>query len=462
MSLNFKNRIAFHYMIATAVIMAIVFGAIFFIVKGTVLHNLDSDLSYEADKHSGEIKFIGDSILFINKEEWAEREHKEIQVNPVFIQLMDNYGRLTDKSPNLKQDTLSFKQSEFGGHFNSSITGRTIRQVQLPIERNGKISGYILVAMSSDSAFSVILKLRNVLIISFFIVLIGLYFISRFLAGRSILPVQKMTDTIARITKNNLKERVGLPPHNDEIYTLSASFNALLERIEKAIEREKQFTSDASHELRTPLATLRGTLEVLIRKPRTEEEYKDKIQYSLKEIDRMTVTLEQLLLLARLDTVSSQKESAWMPLSDIIEASIASFKAPMTDKNIHVSFTNDCANKALVPSFYSRIIIDNVLSNAIKYSHQDEEIKIGLIEHNNQIICSVEDRGIGIRQEDLGHIFEGFYRSDALNHKHIVGNGLGLSIAKKCADAMDTVLTMESELNRGTKVTIIFPFINRD
>ncbi|MEQ8477682.1 MAG: HAMP domain-containing sensor histidine kinase [Fulvivirga sp.] len=456
MNLSFRNRIAFYYMMATAIIMAVVFGAIFFTVKETVWQNLDNDLSYEAKKHTGEIQLIGDSILFMNKAEWEEREHREIQVNPVFIQLIDKQGKLMDKSPNLKLDQLPFKASEFGGHFDTKLNDRAIRQAQMPIERNGKIKGYILAAMSSESAFSIILKLRNVLLISYFIVLIGLYFVSRFLAGRSIIPVQGITNTITRITKNNLKERVSLPQNQDEIYDLSSSFNALLQRIEKAMERERQFTSDASHELRTPLAALRGTLEVLIRKPRTQQEYEEKINYSLKEIERMTEILEQLLLLARLETSPGENGAVTSPLSELIDESISHFKTQIDYKKLKVNVEFDQTEKALVPHYYSNIIIDNVISNAIKYSNQNGKISIVTGMYDNQIICTIKDEGIGIKEADLAHIYDSFYRSDALSHKHITGNGLGLSIAKKCADAIHAQLTIESTYGEGTKVTVAF------
>lgn len=456
MSLSFKNRIAFHYMIATAIIMAIVFGTIFFIVKAAVLRNLDNDLSYEAEKHSGEIKIIGDSILFINKVEWEEREHREIQVNPVFIQLIDKQGRLMDKSPNLKQDYLPFKESQFGGHFDAKFNDITIRQVQLPIESDGKIRGYLLAAMSSESSLSVILTLRNVLVASYFIVLMGLYFVSRFLAGRSIIPIQEMTNTITRITNNNLKERVILPPNRDEIHELSSSFNALIGRIEKAIEREKQFTSDASHELRTPLATLRGTLEVLIRKPRNQQEYEEKIRYSLREIERMTATLEQLLLLARLKTSPNEKNHELISLPTLIDESISHFKTQITDKRLKINLDLNQTDKAFVPHYYSNIIIDNVLSNAIKYSNHDGAISISVEVIDHRIICTIQDEGIGIKEEDLTHIYDGFYRSDALNHKHISGNGLGLSITKKCVDAIQAELKVTSTFGQGTNVTVVF------
>lgn len=456
MSLSFKNRIAFHYMIATAIIMALAFSIIYFVVFETVFINLDNDLSYEAHKHTNEIKIKGDSIEFKNKEEWEEREHREVQVNPVFIQLIDKQGRLMDKSPNLKEDFLSFNESEFGGHFDSQIDQRVIRQVQLPIEQDGKIRGYILAAMSSESATSTLLKLRNVLIVSYLFVLVGLYFISRFLAGRSISPVQRVTNTITHITKHNLKERVELPQNKDEIHELSTSFNSLLDRIENALERERQFTSDASHELRTPLATLRGTLEVLIRKSRTQGEYEEKIKISLTEIDRMSNTIEQLFLLARLDSQSRSYDSKLVSLATIVDSALTDFKDQVASKNLSIEFQFDQNRGLLVPYYYTNLIIDNLLSNAIKYSKNDSIIKVLAKENDGLVSFTVQDYGIGIREEDLKHIYENFFRSEALNHKAISGNGLGLSIVKKSVEAINASIKIESELGIGTTVSVMF------
>ena len=456
MSLSYKNRIAFNYMIATAVVMAFVFGTIYFIVKETVFNNLDADLSYEAEKHTEEIKIQENNIIFKNKAEWEEREHRELQVNPVFIQLIDKKGNVMDKSPNLKEDYLPFNESRFGGHFDATLNSRSIRQVQLPIEQNGKIKGYILAAMSSDAAHLVILRLRNTLSLSYFIVLIGLYFVSRFLAGRSIKPVQNITHTITKITKHNLRERVALPPNKDEIYELSSSFNKLIERIENTIERERQFTSDASHELRTPLATLRGTLEVLIRKPRTQGEYEEKIKYVLSGVAQMSDTLEQLLLLARLDLPSDAEKTRLNTLPTIVDSSLSRFKDQASSKNLSIEFDFTQNQDLLVPHYYSRLIVDNLISNAIKYSNNEAKITINIRNINGKATLIIQDYGIGIKEEDLTYIYEYFFRSDALKHKHITGHGLGLSIVKKSVEAIQADIKIESELGEGTTVIVTF------
>ena len=455
MNLSFKNRIASLYMLATAILMALVFGIVYLLVFQRVYQNLDKDLSFEAEKHTHEVNFIGDSIEFVNLKEWEEHEHREIQVNPVFIQLIDAKGTILNKSPNLKNAELQFNSSHIDYHFNTHLNNRHIRQIQVPIKDDGKAKGYILAAMSSESSISVLYTLKSMLILSYLVVLLCLYFVSRFLAGRSIKPVSQMTQTINRITNNNLQERVSLPFNKDELYDLANGFNNLLTRIENALIREKQFTSDASHEIRTPLAVLKGTLEVLIRKPREEEEYKQKIQFCLSEIDRLTLMTEQLLLLARLDknVLSILKEES---LSQLIQDLIQRNQSGFLSKHIELSFDNRLTEEVLVSSFHAQLIIENVLSNALKYSNESSQVRLSLYAKEKEIILSIEDQGIGIKAEDLEHIFHNFFRSDALVHKEIKGVGLGLSIAKKAADLIGAQIEVESTLGKGTRFTIKF------
>lgn len=457
MKLNFKNRIALYYTVATAVITALAFLIVFLSVKKTVFSNLDKELSYQAQKHSKEIIIENDSIHFMNKAEWAEREHREVQVNPVFIQLINNQGELMDKSPNLKEQQLTFLEAaNSNDHFSTFLVDRAIRQAQIPIEKNGRKQGYIITAISMESSTMVIKNLQNTLLISFPIVLFGLYLISSSLAGRSITPLQAIIDTTNTITKNNLNERVPLPPNKDEIFELSSAINELLQRIENAIQRERQFTSDASHELRTPLSTLRGTLEVLIRKPRTQSEYEQKVQYGLNEIDRMGNIVEQLLLLARFDSKSEIEENHLISLVSLVDEVLTRNGNTISQKNLKVNFEVKAETETLVPQYYASLILENIIINAIKYSLEGKTLSIEISEEGKYTLCKISDQGIGIKQEDLSSLFNPFFRSDALEHKQITGAGLGLSIAKKAVDAIGAQITVESKINKGTTFTIAF------
>lgn len=462
MNLSFKRRIATHFMLATAFITLVVFGTIYFIVHQTVYKNLDDDLSFEAHKHRTEIDVTGHEIRFYNKKEWEENEHKNVEVNPVFLQIVDIDGRLKDKSPNMKEKQMAFSlQSDKENRFNTMLNGRAIRQVQIPLYKKGEIRGYIIAAMSLEGTLSVLENLRNTLFILFPIVLLILFLVTSYLAGRSILPVVSITKTTHRISRSNLAERVALPARKDELHDLSSSINDLLDRIESAVKREKQFTSDASHELRTPLSILRGTLEVLIRKPREEKEYQDKIAYSLTEIDRMTAIIDQLLEIARYENQAELNQTTALPLTEILQQIIARHHMDVQNKKLQLDLIVPNEIKASVNGFYGNLILENVLSNAIKYTPSGGKISIQLEETDHSLRCSIRDTGIGIRSEDLEQVFQPFFRSDALGHKNIPGNGLGLSLVQKAATAIDAEIEVESQLEKGTQFTVLFKQILR-
>lgn len=458
MNLSFKKRIATRFMLATALIIAVVFGVVYFIVQQTVYQNIDDDLNFEANKHIFETEMEQSNIRFRDKDEWEEREHREVQVNPVFLQLMDLDGNLMDKSPNLKENQLVFEdQKKLGDHFNSKLNNRAIRQVQIPIQEEQEIKGYIVAAMSLDASLMVLANLRNTLFILFPIVLIGLYFISAFLAGRSIAPVVSIIETTNQITRNNLNDRVELPQNKDELHDLSSSINALLERIENAIKREQQFTSDASHEMRTPLSVLRGTLEVLVRKERSVEEYERKIKESLREIDRMALILDQLLEIARFDSNSISSDTDKIPLINVVDQVINQQRTLIHTQQLSVEFNvHNVDETTRVNGFRSNLILDNILSNAIKYSSPNGSIIIDLKNEQDFTVCSIQDQGIGIKEEDLANVLTPFFRSDALEHKSIKGIGLGLSIAHKAALSLGAKIEISSELGQGTTVTVRF------
>lgn len=287
-SFSFKNRIAFNYIVSTALLISIVFLVIFQIVKYSVYNHINTDIAVEVEKHLEEISLDSQETYLLQVDQWRAREHNTVDVNPVFVQFYDSNNQLIDKSPNLKNLNLKlFPIEKDNQYIDTQLNQKPIRQIQVPVLQENKIIGHLVVAMSLDDAKMVIGNLRNILLISIPLILIVLYLIARFFAGRSIQPVRTIIETSSQITKDNLKTRIPLPQNKDELFVLSENINNLLNRIENAVDREKQFTSDASHELRTPLAVIKGTMEVLIRKPRNQHEYEEKIQFCISEVDRL-------------------------------------------------------------------------------------------------------------------------------------------------------------------------------
>jgi len=456
--LSFKNRIALNYIVTTALLVFIVFFAIYTIVKYSVYNHVNSDISKEVKNHLSEIVIVNHNISLLHKEEWEEREHNTVDVNPVFIQFLDSEGVIWKKSPNLKKHFLVFnKKVENYTLFDTQLLKNRIRQIQVPIYDEGHIIGHILIAMSLEEATMVLNNLSKTLLIAFPLILMILFFIARFIAGRSIKPISAIIKTSDDITKDNLHSRIRLPQKRDELYVLSQTINNLLDRIETAIEREKQFTSDASHELRTPLTVIKGTLEVLVRKPRNQEEYQEKINHCINEVDRLNNLTDQLLLLARHENQNHSIKKENFAVNTVIEEVILNYANLIHDKNInvHTDFRKDfyVANDRYLVS----VIINNLISNAIKYSFENSNLTISLKQSEGKVECYISDSGIGIPKEDFEKILQPFYRSKSSNNLNIKGMGLGMSIVKRLCELLTISIEIKSEEQIGT--TIILEFI---
>jgi signal transduction histidine kinase len=455
--LSLKNRIAFYYIISAALLIFVVFFSIYNIVSATINKNINDQLRKEVNEYKLKVGFQKNILKINDHEEWEKREHNEAFVDPVFLQVTDLKGNIIEKSRNLSTRKLLFKKNIKKEEISNLIVlDKSIRQIQVPLYFNSKIQGYLMVALSTAEENDVLNSLSKILYILFPIVLLTLFFISQFIAGKSIKPINNIIAISETINKNNLSTRLPLPKNKDELFVLSNTINNLLDRIANTIEREKQFTSDASHELRTPLAVIKGTLEVLIRKPRNTEEYQSKINLCISEIDRMNNLVDQLLLLARLENQKLFLRIEKHNINDIINEVINQFSNELQKQQITIIF--DCNSPYFINSdkYLLSIILHNLISNAIKYSKIKSSITISIEHIDNKTSIKIEDHGIGIANKEIEKVFNAFYRTNfTSNHTKIGGIGLGLSIAKRLCDVLNIDLKLSSEENLGTTVTLI-------
>lgn len=457
MKIAYKERIAWRLTLVTSLIILVVFGVIYLVANFTVINTIDRELGLETDKHKGEIFLVNGEIRFLHMDEWQEMEHTQLQLNPIFIEIVDLEGNSMDKSPNLRENHLSFspEKSARKEAWTLRIGSSEVRQMQIPLFTAGKHEGYLLLAKSFDDSRELLNNLRNVLLVLYPIVLLSLFLTMRFLAGKSIEPIQQIIRKTNQITQSNLNERVPVAEPNDEIGQLTRSINNLLERLEASLNREKQFTSDASHELRTPLSVLRGTLEVLIRKPRTSEEYVEKIKTAFGSIDRMSAMIDQLLALAREEKGKNLVKE---------EVELITFLEEITDQiakeqQRKITFQSQSG----VPIYWKvnekslQMILSNLIQNAVKYSSPDSEI---LVKTGTQAMLpyiEICDEGSGISPEFLEKIFDPFFREKAAIDLSIPGTGLGLAIVKKLAQESEIKISVSSERGKGSTFRLDFP-----
>ncbi|MFN3909021.1 MAG: ATP-binding protein [Flavobacterium sp.] len=457
-NLSYSNRIGLLYISSSALLLLLVFISIFQITSLNLYRTIENDLDFELQKHLEEIKIENNQIELIHKEEWLEREHTGVEVNPVFVTFLNRNKELVEKSPNLKNSQLKWLVvKENKKYIDTNLEKNPIRQKQFEVFENKKLKGYVIVAMSTKNTQMVLQKLQNHLLWLYPLVLLALFFIARFFAGKSIQPVQNIRETAQSITSLQLSQRIPLPYHKDELYRLSETINDLLDKIEDTLQREKQFTSDASHELRTPLSVIKGTLEVLIRKPRTETEYQNKIKQCIAEINQMDVLLEELLFIARNEYLPTI-EAHWnlVDLHLLIQKMEVQLQNKLSQKNIQIINQIPKNIQVTTDVHLLEVLIKNILSNAIKYSEPNQKVEIASELDKDFVLLKIIDHGDGIAAENLDKIFRSFYRVNSSNNAPN-GYGIGLSIAKKIANILQIAIEVQSMPQQGTTFMLHIP-----
>ncbi|MBL0200813.1 MAG: HAMP domain-containing histidine kinase [Chitinophagaceae bacterium] len=442
MRLNFKKRIAVFNTLAVAVTTAIVFIVIYAVVYNSSYRHLDSDILLEKEEILNTLDWKGDSIIINKMPEWEEAEHNKVEVNPTFIQIVDNKERMIFKSANLQSNHFLFDPAnETENFFNSLVDKQRLRLGQFPIRNDaGKLIGQLTVGISQQESYYVLNNLLISLCISFPILLLVLYLVVYMTASKAIAPVQRLIRAASVIDDSNINTRLPLPENEDELYQLAKTINELLNRIETSVQQQKQFTADASHEIRTPLAAIRGTLEVLLRKRREPEQYEERIQEVINQTDRLNQLIDQLLQLARLESGSIKKEM--INIEKLAEETITKYDKQIVEKDIRVKIAIPEGTTVFTDNLFLSMVVDNLVSNALKYGDSNSQITI--VWHDKGHLLSITNKGPEISKEQLPFLFDRFYRTDDSRSSHIAGSGLGLAIVKKLADLMQLKITVDS------------------
>lgn len=283
------------------------------------------------------------------------------------------------------------------------------------------------------------------------------------LIRRTLLPVRQMTETVQEIQKDgDLSRRIGVSQDTgkDEFYQLAGTFDGMLESLEQAFLRERQFTSDVSHELRTPVSVILAQCEASLNRTDLSEEQRKEILLIRKKAGEMSQMISQLLLLSRADQGRQQLNKEEINISELTEIIVEEQKmlAQRRKIEVHTEIEPDITGY-LDESFYIRML-DNLISNAASYGKEGGNIKVTLHQIPSGVRGTVEDDGIGISRDDQVHIWERFYRVDASRTGKEDGShsGLGLSMVKWIAQAHGGNVRVESELGKGSCFTFELKF----
>lgn len=271
---------------------------------------------------------------------------------------------------------------------------------------------------------------------------------------RGLRPLKAITQSFKRISATHLDERVAPENWPREIQPLALAFDDMLDRLEDSFTRLSQFSADLAHEIRTPVNNIMGEAQVALTKSRTAEEYRAVIESSVSECEKLSEIVDNLLFLARAESSNAPINRSALHGREAMEK-IASFYEPIAEeRDVTVSCEGE-GTLAADPLLFSRAL-GNLVENALRFTPAGGSVHLRLRENLSATDVSVEDNGAGIPAEHLTRIFDRFYQVDDARRSS-EGSGLGLSLVKSIMALHGGTVTAQSEVGRGTTMTLHFP-----
>ncbi|WP_329519913.1 sensor histidine kinase [Spirillospora sp. NBC_01491] len=267
--------------------------------------------------------------------------------------------------------------------------------------------------------------------------------------GRTLRPVAAIETEMAEITASDLSRRMPVPGTRDEIERLARTVNATLDRLERAVEHQRRFVSDASHELRSPITGLRTRIELALDDPAGTDP-RETLEHALGDAERLHQIVDALLALARLDS-GAEPARAPLDLGDLAEAEVArgTLRLPVTVRSEPgVLVEGDRLQLA-------RVLL-NLLVNADR--HADARVEVEVRADGGEAVLEVRDDGPGVAPEDRERVFERFTRLASSRRKDAGGSGLGLPIAREIANAHGGRLYI-GDSERGARFVLRLPLL---
>jgi signal transduction histidine kinase len=324
----------------------------------------------------------------------------------------------------------------------------------------GNSKGFYIIIVSAKNYYNThhLILLKKVLLTGGFISILIIIYLTYLFSKKFFEPINKIITKVNSISTDNINLRLDDVKNTVEINRLTTTFNNLLNRIEIAIETNKNFISNASHEFGTPLTAIIGEADVALLKDRTPDEYKETLQKILKQSERLNKISQSLLSLAQIGYKENKLDFTIVRADELILQANEIMNQLIPKNNIKIDFEllpeNPKKLKIMGNKELLILAITNILTNACKYS-SNKVVVVSLASTNNEIVMIFKDQGIGIPQAELPFIFDPFYR--ASNTAAYDGYGIGLPLTQNIIKIHKGELIISSMLNKGVTIQVKLP-----
>ncbi|MFC2045626.1 sensor histidine kinase [Chloroflexota bacterium] len=375
-----------------------------------------------------------------------------------YIQIIDKDGNVLVKSDNLGEQELPVNPSLIDKGFTNGTgvetlaagDGARLRIMVSPLLLQEQ-ELLLEVALSANYIDSTMGEVRWVIIISILLALALIAVLGGSIIRSALSPVRRITQTAKEIEEgHHLDRRVGYDGPVDEIGQLATTFDNMIEHLDVVFQSQKKFIADASHELRSPLTVMRGNLD-LLKRNLSKEDRLESLRAIELETTRMTKIVDDLLLLAEVDS-NKQELSENVKLKEVINDELERARPIAGKRQLVIQRQEDLTIKG--DAHKLRRMLGNLLNNAIRYTPENGFIRLSLFQSGEWAYLKVSDTGIGIATEEQDYIFNRFYRVDKVRSRSKEGIGLGLALVKEIAEQHGGLVTVISQPGNGSTFTV--------
>jgi len=458
---SIKFRFTVWYLLVLAILLAALSVGVYFYLSRSLYGNLDNSLEIR----SAQLRSLPEILESINQGQFEQ------ELGEIVILYFYSGGQLVQVSPQGTNVTVPAGLiSDAIGGTTSFATIKTaqdegLRLVAVPIIVSilGPPAGIqpaaLIIAQSTKQIDQALDGLVRTLSIAGPLTLALAAGGGIFLARRALKPVDDISQTAQVIEGSDLSRRINVNTR-DELGRLAATLNEMIARLERAFQRQKQFTSDASHELRAPLSVIEAEATLALEKERPAGDYQQSLETISQESNRMSSLIDQLLTLARADAGKEQWNFAPVDLGELLGNLSADMEVLCQEKGLTLELGQTRHLAVDGDETRLRELFMNLLNNAIRYTSSPGTISVSLRREGQMAVVAITDTGIGIPAEEIPLIFERFYRVDKARSRAEGGTGLGLAISKHIAEAHGGRIEVESQVGVGSTFSVWIPLLS--
>jgi heavy metal sensor kinase len=475
---SIRLRLTLWY-IATIVALIITLGIIAFVsLRAILVEKLDDTLSHGAmviaeslldyqliDKEDPLSLFDGEDIFANEIDEEANDVGALYAQLRVFTNSYNPVATLVAKTSTLQNQSLPLSEYAYQTIQARSYSTESIKDVSfVPIRmitmfvHDQAGQPYILqLGLSLQETRTNLGSLLMVFAILLPLLVLSISILSHVFMKRAFQPVRKMVAVAKSITVEDLSLRLSDLDSRDEIGELAGTLNDMIARLEASFNQIQQFSADVSHELKTPLAQLKCNAEVALRRPRTEDEYREVLKSLVEDTQRLQRIVEELLFLARIDSQNIPLSFAAVPLHEVVLEVFERENPFAKQKKLVLAFQEMQQVSVNGDRGMLKMLFTNLMKNAIQYTRKGGKLSFALIREAGRAEFTLADNGVGIPKEDLPKIFDRFYRIDPSRSQETGGSGLGLAIVKGIVRVHGGEIHVQSVEGKGSTFRVILP-----